>query len=53
MVRLRSPHAPDTFLPEDNVVGTMLHEVRTLWHMLPLSMTLFSALTIMTHTDIL
>ncbi|KAM5532253.1 hypothetical protein V8D89_014092 [Ganoderma adspersum] len=27
MVRLRSPHAPDTFLPEENVLGTMLHEL--------------------------
>ncbi|EJF67222.1 WLM-domain-containing protein [Dichomitus squalens LYAD-421 SS1] len=27
LVRLRLPHAPDTFLPEDSVVGTMLHEV--------------------------
>ncbi|PIL31401.1 hypothetical protein GSI_06102 [Ganoderma sinense ZZ0214-1] len=27
MVRLRAPHAPDTFLPEENVLGTMLHEL--------------------------
>ncbi|TBU49292.1 WLM domain-containing protein [Dichomitus squalens] len=27
LVRLRPPHAPDSFLPEDSVVGTMLHEL--------------------------
>ncbi|KAI1793143.1 WLM-domain-containing protein [Ganoderma leucocontextum] len=27
MVRLRPPHASDTFLPEESVVGTMLHEL--------------------------
>nr|VWO98462.1 Uncharacterized protein [Ganoderma boninense] len=27
MVRLRAPHAPDTFLPEESVLRTMLHEL--------------------------
>lgn len=29
-LRLRPPHAPDTFLDEEHVVQTMLHEVRSL-----------------------
>jgi hypothetical protein len=28
-VRLRPDGDPDTFLPEESIVGTMLHEVRT------------------------
>lgn len=52
MVRLRSPHAPDSFLPEENVVGTMLHEVRNP-HVLPLSTTLFSPLTPLTYVCLL
>ena len=27
LVRLRPPYDPDTFLPEESIVGTMLHEV--------------------------
>ncbi|KAJ3750900.1 WLM domain-containing protein [Lentinula detonsa] len=27
LVRLRPPHSPDSFLPEEDVVGTMLHEL--------------------------
>lgn len=27
LVRLRPPHSPDSFLPEEDVVQTMLHEV--------------------------
>ena len=27
LVRLRPDNAPDTFLPEESIVGTMLHEV--------------------------
>jgi len=27
LVRLRPAHSPDSFLPEEDVVGTMLHEV--------------------------
>ena len=30
LVRLRPDNAPDTFLPEESIVGTMLHEVCTL-----------------------
>lgn len=29
LVRLRPPFSPDTFLTEEDVVQTMLHEVRT------------------------
>ena len=28
LVRLRPYYDPDTFLPEESIVGTMLHEVR-------------------------
>jgi hypothetical protein len=27
LVRLRPDNAPDSFLPEESIVGTMLHEV--------------------------
>lgn len=27
LVRLRPPHAPDTFYDEEDIVGTLLHEV--------------------------
>ena len=30
LVRLRPYYDPDTFLPEESIVGTMLHEVCTL-----------------------
>ena len=29
LVRLRPHYDPDTFLPEESIVGTMLHEVST------------------------
>lgn len=30
LLRLRPAHAPDTFYDEEDIVHTMLHEVRTL-----------------------
>jgi DNA-dependent metalloprotease WSS1 len=30
LVRLRPHYDPDAFLPEESIVGTMLHEVRTI-----------------------
>ena len=35
LVRLRPPFDPDTFLPEESIVGTMLHEVRTFYYSQP------------------
>ena len=32
LVRLRPHFDPDTFLPEESIVGTMLHEVRTFYY---------------------
>ena len=35
LVRLRPHFDPDTFLPEESIVGTMLHEVRTFYYSQP------------------
>lgn len=35
LVRLRPHYDPDTFLPEESIVGTMLHEVRTSFYSHP------------------
>ncbi len=48
LVRLRYAGSPDAFLPQEDVVGTMLHEVRLVDPLIPLRM-VNSSISKLTH----